>query len=188
MRSLDRVVLSRWGTPKQWKGRVLKQSNQGRYLVVALGRDGVLKQFSVHRLVLLAFVGPCPPGQQGLHWDDDPLNNCLDNLRWGSPGDNMRDCIRNGNHRKVNVTHCPAGHEYNDENTHIDPKTGHRFCRPCFKARGAAKKTRPHSRDRTHCPQGHPYDEVNTYLVNGRRVCRTCNRDRSREFSRRKKS
>jgi hypothetical protein len=147
-----------------------------------------MKTFSVHRLVLLAFSGHCPPGKEGLHWDDDPTNNRLENLRWGTPGENQQDCIRNGNHPKVNITHCPQDHEYSAENTHIDPRTGHRFCRSCFKEKGAAKKTRPHSRDRTHCPQKHPYDEANTYLVGGRRACRTCGRDRAREYARHKRA
>lgn len=188
VRSLERFVRSRWGTPKPQKGRVLRQSPQGRYRVVTLYRDQKPKMFLVHRLVLLTFAGPCPDGQEGLHFDDDPTNNRLTNLRWGTPGENSHDCIRNGKHPKVNITHCPQGHEYNAENTHIDPRTGYRFCRACFKERGAAKKTRPHSRDRTHCPQGHAYDEANTYSVAGRRVCRACNRDRSREFQRRKRA
>lgn len=32
---------------------------------------------------------------------------------------------------------------------------------------------------RTHCPQGHPYDDANTMIRgNGRRVCKTCQRQR----------
>ena len=34
---------------------------------------------------------------------------------------------------------------------------------------------------RTHCPQGHPYDETNTITYKGRRMCRTCNRERGRD-------
>lgn len=35
---------------------------------------------------------------------------------------------------------------------------------------------------KTHCPQGHPYEGHNVYVhpVKGYRVCRTCNRERSR--------
>jgi hypothetical protein len=48
------------------------------------------------------------------------------------------------------------------------------------------------SKDRTHCPQGHPYDEANTlrYVHDGRtdRKCRTCARDRDRDYYRRTKS
>jgi hypothetical protein len=43
--------------------------------------------------------------------------------------------------------------------------------------RGAATKT--------HCPQGHPYDEENTLQLEGRRVCRTCNKERRKEWGRR---
>jgi ribosome modulation factor len=28
-------------------------------------------------------------------------------------------------------THCPHGHEYNQKNTYVHPKTGHRICRTC---------------------------------------------------------
>lgn len=41
---------------------------------------------------------------------------------------------------------------------------------------------------KTHCPQGHLYDEANTDLksssVSIKRRCRTCNRDKSREYQR----
>ena len=32
---------------------------------------------------------------------------------------------------------------------------------------------------KTECPQGHPYDEANTCFSNGRRHCRTCQRERA---------
>lgn len=36
---------------------------------------------------------------------------------------------------------------------------------------------------RTHCPRGHPYDETNTRRDKlGRRSCRTCTRERNREW------
>lgn len=41
---------------------------------------------------------------------------------------------------------------------------------------------------RTSCKHGHALDEKNTYLVYGRRKCRTCNRRRSLEFVRRKRT
>lgn len=187
VRSLDRTARSRWGTPKPVKGRELKQSNQGRYLVVTLYSDGKPQMFTVHRLVLSAFVGTCPVGQECLHFDDDGKNNRLENLRWGTPGENAHDCLRNGNHWRGNATHCPNGHERNSENTYVAASTGYRYCRVCALAWRAKRKTRPHSRDRTHCPQGHPYDEENTAHYAGRRVCRACNRERNREHQRRKR-
>lgn len=184
VRSLQRMARTRGGGLRPVRDRVLKQSSQGRYLVVGLSRDGATRSRAVHRLVLEAFVGPCPPGQQCLHFDDDPNNNCLENLRWGSPHENARDCIRNGRNWQSVKTHCPRGHEYTEGNTYITPSTGGRGCRACMENRLAAKKTRPRCSERTHCPQGHPYDADNTYINSGRRICRECARRANREYHR----
>jgi len=66
------------------------------YATVAMnGSDGVFGRL-VHRLVLEAFVGPCPEGQQCCHYDGDKLNNRLSNFRWGTPLENAADSIRLG--------------------------------------------------------------------------------------------
>lgn len=44
----------------------------------------------VHRLVLAAFVGPCPPGHEGSHLNGDSQNNHLDNLAWERRSTNIR--------------------------------------------------------------------------------------------------
>jgi hypothetical protein len=41
--------------------------------------------------VLEAFVSQRPAGYVVMHIDDNPLNNALVNLRWGTPQDNARD-------------------------------------------------------------------------------------------------
>jgi DNA-binding transcriptional regulator YiaG len=46
--------------------------------------------------MLIAFVGPCPDGCEGLHWDDNAANNTLLNLRWGTRSANLHDAVRNG--------------------------------------------------------------------------------------------
>jgi hypothetical protein len=58
----------------------------------------------IHHVVLLSFIGPKPtPESCGLHWDDDPINNDVLNLRWGTNADNMADKKRTGrtNSKKV---------------------------------------------------------------------------------------
>ena len=45
----------------------------------------------VHRLVLLAFVGPCPPGMECCHNNGDKENNFLKNLRWDTKESNVKD-------------------------------------------------------------------------------------------------
>lgn len=188
VRSLDRVVKSRWGTPKPIKGRDLVQSLQGRYKVVSLYKAGRIKTIAVHVLVLETFIGPRPEGLWGLHRDDDQNHNRLGNLYWGTPAQNSRDMVDNGSCWKSNITHCPQGHKYSEDNTYVVAKSGHRQCRTCIKNRSEAKKTMPYSSDRTHCPQGHPYAGDNLVINSqGRRTCRECGRKSAREYQRRKK-
>lgn len=60
---------------------------------VCLGRNQPRK---VHHLVLEAFVGPRPVGCEALHADDNPANNALSNLSWGSHLKNMADAAERG--------------------------------------------------------------------------------------------
>lgn len=107
--------------------------------VVTLGHDD---QRYVHHLVLEAFVGPRPdPRLHGRHLDDDPLNNRLENLDWGTCSDNMHDRVRNGIHHNTIKTHCPQGHLYDEANTYQRPDGG-RDCRKCTKARGERYRQR----------------------------------------------
>jgi hypothetical protein len=55
------------------------------------------RKLRVHHAVLFAFVGPRPEGMECRHLDDDPANNLVTNLRWGTRLENRRDRIRLGN-------------------------------------------------------------------------------------------
>lgn len=50
----------------------------------------------VHRLVLGAFVGPCPEGMECCHNSGDPADNRLANLRWDTHSGNMWDAVGHG--------------------------------------------------------------------------------------------
>jgi len=65
---------------------------------IELRKNGKRKYFLVHRLVLEAFVGPCPKGMEGCHNDGNPRNNKLENLRWDTPKNNIKDSILSGTH------------------------------------------------------------------------------------------
>jgi hypothetical protein len=80
----------------EWRRLAAVTRDNRRYLKVILSHQGKQRAFFVHRLVLELFVGPCPPGMQALHRDDDKYNNRLSNLYWGTPADNVRDRIVNG--------------------------------------------------------------------------------------------
>jgi hypothetical protein len=64
-----------------------------RYVVVCIRpRPGDKVQCRyVHRLVLEAFVGPCPDGMAACHNDGDTSNNRLANLRWDTHQANALD-------------------------------------------------------------------------------------------------
>lgn len=85
--------LPRWNTV----GRVLKLGlHPGGYHGVVFSVAGIRKSILVHKLVLEAFVEPCPEGHEARHLDGDPTNNRLDNLAWGTPSENERDKLRHG--------------------------------------------------------------------------------------------
>lgn len=112
------------------------------YHWVTLTKNGEQRRFQLHRLMLMAFVGPCPEGQEARHLDGDPANNrwapgdedetvaAGGNLIWGTHSENIRDKHRHGTTWQLNVTECPKGHEYTPENTRI-LKSGSRACREC---------------------------------------------------------
>lgn len=78
--------------------KVLKPTlDQTGYYMVWLWRDGKRKGFCVHTLVLLAHVGPCPPGMEACHDPDHTRTNCrLDNLRWDTRKGNHADKKKHG--------------------------------------------------------------------------------------------
>jgi hypothetical protein len=88
-----------WSVPRpRTSGGMLVQSRSGPYLRVHLvDPDGKEANPTVHRLVLLAFAGPCPPGMVTRHGPGGALDNRLANLCWGTQSDNIRlDRIRDG--------------------------------------------------------------------------------------------
>lgn len=61
----------------------------------------------VHRLVLEAFVGPCPDGMEACHDPDpNPANNASTNLRWDTHKNNIADAMRQGRMNCGEQRHC----------------------------------------------------------------------------------
>jgi NUMOD4 motif/HNH endonuclease len=65
------------------------------YLRVVLS-NGKTRTCKVHRMVLGAFVGPCPPGQETRHKNGRQDDNCLTNLLWGTRREQFEDQVRVG--------------------------------------------------------------------------------------------
>jgi hypothetical protein len=72
--------------------RVLRPAPDRKgYLHLSYHVEGRQLGFTVHRLVLEAFVGPCPGGHEASHLNGDPRDNRLANLAWESqPANNRR--------------------------------------------------------------------------------------------------
>lgn len=71
-------------------GRLLKPTAcKNGYCIVRLWSKGSGgKPLYVHRLVMLAFVGPCPRGEEVNHKDGNRTNNRLDNLEYMTRSEN----------------------------------------------------------------------------------------------------
>ena len=113
--------------------------NEHGYLRVNLCNNSKQELRYVHRIVLEAFVGEAPPGTHACHWNDDPEDNRLENLRWGTQSDNALDMVRNGEHNHARKTHCKRGHEFTPENTLRIRGSNRRTCRTCKNASARAR-------------------------------------------------
>lgn len=138
VRSLPRMVQkSGRGIAYQRDGKILKPTSGTRQRqMVTLWRDGKSVTRAVHILVMLAFVGPCPPGLEVCHWDDDSANNLLTNLRYGTHSENMHDRNRNGGNPQLHKQVCSRGHRLAEPNLRkVGLKAGKRQCLSCAQAR-----------------------------------------------------
>lgn len=121
-----------------FSGRMLKQytSPHGHKQVRISYRGDGRHLKMVHRLVAEAFIGPRPSEQHNvLHWDDNPENNSVSNLRWGTQGDNLNDAVRNGNHFWASRTECSKGHPLSGDNVKPRPGGSGRLCVECTRKR-----------------------------------------------------
>ena len=126
--------LRRWTPAGMRGGRILKPRRLPKtgYLRVSLCKNGERHDAYIHQLVLQAFVGPCPAGQEVRHLDGNPARNVRSNLCWGTKSENGYDKVRHGTHHHSRKTHCPQGHEYTPETTyHSRGDKEHRTCKLC---------------------------------------------------------
>ena len=79
------------------KGKILKltKSKKG-YLCTTAYINGKWKTIYAHRAVLEAFVGPLPKGMEVRHLNSNPLDNRLENLKYGTKSENMQDAVKLG--------------------------------------------------------------------------------------------
>lgn len=96
VRSEPREVPCRFGGKRVSPGKMLSPFVCAGYPRVILSKDNKASKHFVHRLVLQAFVGPCPLGWQGCHNNGNRLDASLSNLRWDTPKGNHADRLHHG--------------------------------------------------------------------------------------------
>jgi hypothetical protein len=92
----------------------------------------------IHRWIFEQHHGPIPRGILICHECDTPQCWNIDHLFAGTSQDNLQDCAKKGRHTNGAKTHCPRGHEYNDQNMrYTDAGKGRkrRACIVCQRAR-----------------------------------------------------
>ena len=87
---------------KRCRGKVTGWMGQSKlnhnHMQVVLCKNGKRFPRQVHRLILEAFVGPCPLGMECCHNDGNPANNNASNLRWDTRKSNHRDMVLHGSY------------------------------------------------------------------------------------------
>jgi hypothetical protein len=141
VRSIDRIApLGSKGAVRRYRGVELRpQLKRDGYIQVCLARNGRHSWVMVHRLVLLAFVGPAPEGMECCHGNHDPWDNRLVNLRWGTQLENFRDVVQSRRHRNLQKMACPRRHPLAGANllqsaSTSTPGERKRECRSCRNA------------------------------------------------------
>ena len=97
VKSLDRVVTFKNGTKRLFKGVIRKQTiDKANRCCVKLCKNNKEENCYVHSLVALSFIGERPKGYVVAHYDGNPQNNNISNLRYDLYRENMIDICRQG--------------------------------------------------------------------------------------------
>lgn len=82
---------------REYGGRAVKPIKlRNGYIAVNLTKKGRREQISVHRLVLLSFLGLPPAGHECCHNNGVRHDSRLSNLRWDTRKNNHHDKVRHG--------------------------------------------------------------------------------------------
>lgn len=96
IRSKDRIVTDKNGKFLRLNKSKLLRPRIGVYLMIGLNKEGVQKQFLIHRLVAEHFINRKGNKNQVNHKNGDKHDNRLENLEWVTPSENQRHAFKNG--------------------------------------------------------------------------------------------
>ena len=93
IKGFENYIIDHRGMVFNTKTRLVKKPTSNRsgkgYLFVDLYNNGVSKRFYIHRLVAEAFIPNTENKPYINHKDGNPQNNCVDNLEWCTPLENV---------------------------------------------------------------------------------------------------
>jgi HNH endonuclease len=163
-----------------------------------------------HRVVYKLAFGEIPEGMQILHSCDNPPCVNPAHLSIGTPRENSLQAVKRRRHAKVQNTHCPQGHSY-EEHGRLE-RNGWRACKLCSRIKQRIKagwpadiaESLPKRQGRvpvgiasqwrankvlkgravkTHCKNGHPLSGDNLYRrPDGHRQCKACHHEAVKRF------
>lgn len=137
IKSLQRKVPHKSSGTITVRERILKPGvRKSGHLYVNLLKDSHPRTKRVHVIVAEAFIGPRSAGMEVCHNDGNPANNRVENLRYDTHAENIRDIIRHGTHFQSKKTTCKRGHLLTAPN--LVPsiaKKGYRDCLACSRTR-----------------------------------------------------
>ena len=112
VKSLARDIYYQNGTIHHLKEKILAPAlNNKGYQYVHLCKNGKMKNMLVHRLVAMAFIPNSENKPMINHKDENPLNNCVNNLEWctasynANYGTRIQRCVQN--HRSYKLGDNP---------------------------------------------------------------------------------
>ena len=106
IRSVDRVIRASNGNESFKKGQLIAISTNMMHCNVQLYKGNKIYNMGVHRAVALAFI-PNPKNLPEVdHIDNNPQNNCVENLRWVSSKENTAHRIANRSSCKAKKVYC----------------------------------------------------------------------------------
>ena len=90
IRTLERKIINN-GKIMTRKARTTKQRKKGKYYCVTLSKNGIVKEYTVHRLVAQAFI-PNPDNKPYVdHINTNIYDNRVENLRWCTQKENCNN-------------------------------------------------------------------------------------------------
>jgi hypothetical protein len=96
VKSLGRFISNKYNSYYK-EGKILSNStDKDGYKFIIIRQGGIHKNLRINRIVLMAFVRMPVEKELAMHLDDNPANNALSNLMWGTSSMNALDAYAKG--------------------------------------------------------------------------------------------